>query len=94
MTIDQSTHPKRKWSIQRATWSRRGRRTVKHAIIESASTNYRNPHTIGFPPASTTDAILQDPVWRRRLLDSLEQARRGQTRPIEEYWTESDAEDG
>jgi hypothetical protein len=44
-------------------------------------------------PDSTTDAILQDPVWRQRIFASLDQVRQGQTRPIEEYLEESDAED-
>lgn len=42
---------------------------------------------------TTTDEILADPVWRQRVFASLEQARRGQMRPIEEYLAEFDAED-
>jgi hypothetical protein len=46
-----------------------------------------------WPAYNETDAILQDPVWRDRLTTGLEQAKRGESRPIEEYWAESDEDD-
>ena len=45
---------------------------------------------VGTNPTSTTEAILQDPVWRDRIRASLAQARAGHSRPIEDYWAESD----
>jgi len=93
--IAHSTHPMN-WKIIRRSTSIRGgpRADYKGDIVELASIILkRNLRSINVPPGSTTDAILQDPVWRKRILASLEQARRGQTRPIEEYLAESDAED-
>jgi hypothetical protein len=92
-----STQPKKKWRVIRCSTSTRGGPgpALKGDVVELASAIYkRDLRSIDYPPGSTTDAILQDPVWRKRLLASLDQARRGQMRPIEEYWAESDAEDG
>jgi len=49
--------------------------------------------TVYWDSTPETDAILQDPVWRKRLTKSLEELRNGQTRPLDEYWAESDVED-
>jgi hypothetical protein len=49
--------------------------------------------TIAHGPGTTTDAILNDPVWRRRLLASRQEGQAGLSRPLEQYWAESDAED-
>jgi hypothetical protein len=94
MTIDQSTQPRNKWIICSST-STEGRRRArrKDRLVPAASTNYNDLNSVGFALISTTDEILNDPIWRRRILASLEQARRGQTRPIEEYLAESDADD-
>jgi hypothetical protein len=94
--IAQSTHRPRKWKAIRSSNSEKGGPDAGYTgdFIELASAIYkRDLRSIDYPPGSTTDAILQDPVWRKRLLASIEEVGRGQTRPIDEYWAESDAED-
>src|SRR6266508_3058894 len=94
--ITESTQPTG-WRAIRYTTSSKGGPDARYEgdVVELASAIYkRDLRSIDLPPGSTTDAILQDPVGRKRILGSLAQARRGQTRPIEEYWAESDAEDG
>jgi hypothetical protein len=93
----QTTHPAKKWRLIRCTNSSSGGPGADYEgdVVELASAIYkRDLRSINYPPGSTTDAIIQDPVWRKRILAGLEQARSGQMRPIEEYWAESDAEDG
>ena len=51
-------------------------------------------NTRGSKNPSLTELVRADPVWRRRLLASLNERQEGRTRPIEDYWAESDAEDG
>lgn len=89
MPIDQSTHPKKKWIIRSSTKGRRRAPYKGHV----ATTNYNDLRSVGSASVSTTDEILNDPIWRQRIFASLDEARRGQTRPIEEYLAESDAED-
>jgi hypothetical protein len=94
MAIDESTRAKGKWFIRVST-STRGRRRAryKRSLVQTASTNYNDFNSVGSAFFSTTDEILNDPIWRQRIFASLEQARRGQTRPLEEYLEESDTED-
>jgi hypothetical protein len=92
-----STHPPKRWRLIRCTNSSGGGPDADYEgdVVDLASAILkRDLRSINYPPGSTTDAILQDPVWRKRILAGLEQVRRGQMRPIEEYWAESDAEDG
>lgn len=97
ITQQSTYHPTKRWRLIRCSTSTSGGPGADYEgdIVELASAIFkRDLRSINLPPGSTTDAILQDPVWRKRILASLEQARRGHMRPIEEYWAESDAEDG
>lgn len=66
---------------------RPGNQSIK-AILEAILK--RDLDTLGTPTSSTTEAILHDPIWRGRLRVSLAQAHAGNTRPIEDYWADSD----
>jgi len=94
----QSTqHPAKRWRLIRCSTSSSGGPGADYEgdVVDLASAIFkRDLRSINYPPGSTTDAILQDPVWRKRILAALEQVQRGQMRPIQEYWDESDAEDG
>jgi hypothetical protein len=85
-----STHPERLTICFSASTQGRRRRRRKGSLVQTATTNYKGFKPVESVPLSTTDEILNDPIWRQRIFDSLEQVRRGQTRPIEEYLAESD----
>jgi hypothetical protein len=63
-------------------------KTSVKAVVEAILK--RDLDTLSSSASSTTAEILQDPVWKARLRASLAQARTGETRPIEDYWSESD----